>query len=391
MSEAGMISCLSLAVVLCASIGNAQTHEFGDGEYWYSIYRSNVSPVVPNTEAGELTVTGSNWQLVGKFTEFPGGDINESIAISSLTYLPNNYFHAGGTFQDGGSFDATIAYVGSAGAEVDQAPGREDEPGLVFLVPKAEGPTINDVIGTFGTISFNTDPTPNVNDGEPTAWVDVAVLTHTAASGNDFNGTREVRYGDWRGGGPMNYTATLDPVDATVTSNAGGDPMVTRLGVGGTATRTLTPFSGDPDDDELGMSITMPISPDRPLADAVGTYAFQGLRVQPNLSEWETEWGLLTIEADGTFYIGTEDTSGDVTPYGPVGTVSIDADGFLTFQNLSGGDPAKAMLSTDGNYLVVGDYSASDSIGLGVATRVPEPASLALIGLSGLMLVRRRV
>ena len=369
---------LAMAAIICLVPCHVSAGVFEDGQYWIGEYMADPVDIQPGIDSGQLVMDGNTWTQTGQYS--PGGSsYTEIITIDSLTPMADGYYQIQGQ-ENGEAVCANVAVTPTLACEAD-ASYTGDDLGITIILPKAVNPDAAGLDGHWAHISFRTEVDGSQKSAE--SQIEDIQLDATLLTGTHQNS----------GGDSDDFSWSLDPASSVVTVDMGQD-ISFEIGVGnGGLMFRAGPEIGGSDPNELSWDMFVKTGSSRDAQDAVGRYAVQMLESDAVLAEWNTNRGILSLNADGSFHVDLEpDAMGlDSDGSSEDGTWSMDGQGCITFYqdtvNLFSGH-----LSLTGDVIVAVDSGVADDRSLIVATHVvPEPSILLLLISAGpgLLFVRR--
>jgi len=142
------------------------------------------------------------------------------------------------------------------------------------------------------------------------------------------------------------------------------------------------------DDVQIGLLVKKGAG--RTAAEAAGTYLLQGFLSNDTYDEVWANWGTLDIGDDGTWTATVSATTGLMDEVS-TGTFTLDDDGTIHLLDGTSGTTFDGVLNLDSDLIVLGCMNQEGSLGYMFAVRpVPEPTSLGLLAVGGLLMLRRR-
>ena len=359
-----------LTLCICSSVADAAPTL---GDYWYDWIGNTPTGTNPHTEVGEVVLDADS--MSATYTSSLFGSDSFGFSYTGTSYDANGYllFHTA-------NGDLKLAANSNAMIGVSEEPDDDNILSSAVMIRKRTGFTEADLAGGYKYFGQGFD-VPADNAGA--SYGDVTLVANPpnswTATGTDVWGMSTTTFnesGTWTsdsGAGTCTFTFDSSEPDATWHVGQGGILMHTWI-----------------DDETSGdvlRDVLVKTSSGKTLADAAGSYLLQGFLSAPDASEILANHGTLDIAADGSFtsvitQMGVTDTD--------TGTIAISDDGtFLC--TFSGGETMNGILNEDGTVGVIETTDhPSGALGYTFAVRVPEPATLGLFALGGIVLLRRK-
>jgi len=337
------------------------------GEYWYGWLGANAATGAPGSDSGAMSAASDAWTI--EYVHDGGGPFTETLQIDDMRIVRGGWLEVDAT-QDGESGTMTMASTGSILVDATRTPDADGDHGIGLYHQKAIGLASSDVIGHYACLDHWLDV--------PSRSTSVGFMTVAVASDGSWTASRAgtvEETGSW----------SLDSPNAVVSLSFDGEAETADLGVGPGG--LLTFFDTDPvEDDDLGHSILLKKGTGRIVSEALGEYLIQGFYTDEDGTDPLTEWGKVILQENNCWSLAGQDSDGN--SYAKTGSWTLADDGFLQLTDVATGSLLyEGYLSLDGELIVAA--RVDDRIGTALMVQVPEPASLALLTLGGLIAMYR--
>jgi len=365
-----------LAIMLCASASVAGPVP-PMGEYWYDWMGNTPAGTYSETECGQMTATSNS--LAFTYVNSDGSGVsNETLSFTGTSFDSQGYlvFHAA-------EGDLKVAANNHIAIPLTNTSDETNTLPLALITPKAPGLTEADIAGNYAYFNQNFQVASQGGD------FSIGTAAFTQGTANSFSVNHQT-VGSWgESSGSDAGEWSLDSANATVTLSWPGtsDPdQAWHVAEGGLMIGTWVDTAAD--DVQIGLLVKKGVG--RTAAEAAGTYLLQGFLSNDTYDEVWANWGTLDIGDDGTWTATVSATTGLMDEVS-TGTFTLDDDGTIHLLDGTSGTTFDGVLNLDSDLIVLGCMNQEGSLGYMFAVRpVPEPTSLGLLAVGGLLMLRRR-